>query len=159
MSPDWTWSDVESEVVPRSDTVDLCLDGSVQRKLEDARRRLRDAKKDDALDASASDIQAEVDALEEQAAAATREFEVVALPHTKWRDLLVEHPSDEPGERYDPATFVPAAIAACCPQFASAEQVAKAAETKLTTGQVSKLFRAVRVLNEGDDKVPFTRGG
>jgi hypothetical protein len=154
----WTWSDVEAEVKPRTDTIDLCLDGTIQRRLEDARRQLRQARKDDTLDAGTSDLQDEVTRLEEAAAAATRTFEVVACGHRRWRELLTEHKSDDPAFRYDAATFVPAAIAECVVQFTSAEQVAKAADGKLTTGQISKLFNAVRAVNEGDDEVPTVRG-
>lgn len=154
----WTWDDVQADVVPRTDLVALCLDGTVQRELDDARRRLRAVQADDAMDAGAADLQGEVAALEERAAQATRQFEVHAIPHTRWRQLLTDHRSDDPSERYDAATFVPAAIAACCRQFTSADQVAKAAEEHLTTGQISKLFAAVRRLNEGDDQVPTWRG-
>lgn len=160
----WNWDDVVGEVTPRSDVVPICLDGEVQRKLEHARRRLREAQRasDGTLDAGVSEIRAEVDGLEERAQAATREFTVRAIPHSKWRQLMVDHPSDEPGERYDPEKFIPAAIAACCPHFTSADQVAKAADDPdhgLTTGQVARLFRMARVLNEGDDRVPFSQTG
>lgn len=154
----WSWSDVEADVVPRSDEVALCLDGTVQRKIEDVRRRLKQTRNDDALDADSGDLQAELDALEEQAAAATRTFDVVACGHRMWRELLVEHQSDDPGERFNAATFVPAAIAACVVQFESPAQVAAAADGKLTTGQISKLFAAVRRVNEGDDTVPSWLG-
>jgi len=159
LQPDtWTWDDVAADVVPRTDTVPLCLDGTVQRELEDARKRLRAAKAEDTLQNDTDDLQTAVDELEARAEQATRLFEVHAIPHTRWRDLLTEHRSDNPDERYDAATFVPAAIAACCRQFTSAEQVAKAADSALTTGQISKLFAAVRRMNEGDDQVPFLRG-
>lgn len=155
---DWSWSDVEAQVQPRTETVDLCLNGSVQSKLEDARRRLRQSRRDDALDSGTSDLQAEVDALEEEAQQSTRTFDIVAIGHKAWRELLVAHRSDKKDERYNAETFVPAAIAACCPQFTSPEQVAKAADGKLTTGQITKLFTAARDVNEGDDQVPFLRG-
>lgn len=157
--PDWSWSDVEAQVKPRTDTVDLCLDGTVQRQLEDARQRLKQARRtSDSLDDGHADLQAEVDRLEAEAAEATRTFDVVSCGHKRWRELLVEHRSDEPGVRYDAETFVPAAIAECVVQFESAEQVAAAADGKLTTGQISKLFTTVRRLNEGDDEVPSLRG-
>lgn len=154
----WTWDDVETAVVPRTTTVALCLDGTVQADLDDARRRLRAAKAEDTLQSDTAELQAAVDDLEARAEQATRRFEIHAIPHSRWRDLLTEHRSTDPAERYDAATFVPAAIAACCRQFTSAEQVAKAADTALTTGQISKLFAAVRKMNEGDDQVPTSRG-
>lgn len=163
MSEQWTWDDVSREVKPREDVVPLCLDGTIQRKLEQARKRLREAQRasDGTLDTGTAEVRAEVEALEEQARQATREFTIRAVPHMVWRDLLVSHSGDE-GERYNAATFVPAAIAACCPHFESAEQVAQAAQDPdhgLTTGQITKLFTAARLLNEGDDRVPFTQPG
>lgn len=157
-APDsWTWADVEAEVQPRTDTVGLCLDGRLQAKIEDCRQRLKRARRDDSLDADTSGQQAELDELEAQAEKATRTFTIVACGHRRWRELLVEHRSDEPGERYTAETFVPAAIAECCLQFADAAQVA-AAQDQLTTAQIGKLFTAVRTVNEGDDQVPLTRG-
>ena len=154
---DWSWSDVEGEVQPRSTTVDLVLDGTLQAKLEDARKRVREAKSDDSLDSGRNEAQQELDALEAQAAASVRTFDIVACGHKRWRELLVEHRSDDPSERYNAETFIPAAIAECCPQFSDAAQVAKAAD-KLTTSQIAKLFGAARQVNEGDDQVPLTRG-
>lgn len=159
----WTWASVRDQVKPREDVVPLCLDGTVQRRLEVARKRLRDAQRqsDGTLDSGLGDLRAEVDALEAEAEAATRDFTIRAIPHAAWRELLIAHPGDD-GERYNAATFVPAAIAACCPHFDSAEQVAAAAEDAdhgLTTGQVTKLFSMARLLNEGDDRVPFVRSG
>lgn len=156
-APDWTWADVEAEVQPRTDTVDLCLDGTLQAQIEDVRRRLAQARNDDALDAGTSELQAELDRLETKAQESTRTFDVVACGHKRWRELLVKHQSDNPGERWNAETFVPAAIAECCPQFESAEQVA-AAQELLTLGQISKLFNKVKHLNEGDDQVPLMRG-
>lgn len=162
---EWTWDDVSGEVKPRQDVVPLCLDGTIQRRLEQANRRLREAKRDsDGTfgDSGLGDLRAEVDELEAAAEAATREFTVRAIPHAQWRKLLLDHPSDDPTERYDAETFVPAAIAATCPHFVDAAQVAKAAadpDHGLTTGQVTKLFAMARLLNEGDDRVPFTRSG
>lgn len=155
---DWSWSDVEDEAKPRTDTVSLVLDGTLQAKIEDARRRVRESRRDDALDSGVTEVQTELDQLEEQAKKATRTFDIVAIGHKAWRELLVKHRSDNKDERYNAETFVPAAIAACCPQFTSAEQVAKAADGKLTTGQITKLFTAARAVNEGDDQVPFLRG-
>lgn len=153
----WTWDDVEGQVKPRTDTVDLCLDGTIQRQLEAARAKVKDARRDDALDAPSGGLRADVERLEQAARDATRTFEVQACGHRRWRELLTKHPSDEPGFRYDAATFIPAALAECVVQFTSVEQAGKACE-KLTTGQVSKLFNTVRQLNEGNDEVPTGRG-
>jgi len=155
---DWSWSDLQpDEVKPRTETVDLCLDGTIQKRLEDAEKQLRRSGSDDALDSGSSQLQDEVDRLREQAQASTRTFTVRSCGHRRWRELLTEHRSDDPNERYDAETFLPAAFADCVDQFDSAEQVVKA-QDMLTTGQVAKLFAAVRRVNEGDDEVPLLRG-
>jgi hypothetical protein len=160
----------EVTVTPRTETVWLCLDGAVQRDLEQAQRQLQDASKDDALDSGAGQLREKVADLERRAAESTRPFEVYAVSWRQWRELKEQHPpTADQAKRmlvvglvapYNDETFVPEAIAACCVQFRDAEQVARAADDgKLTHGQVVKLFRAVRQLNEGDNAVPPVRGG
>ena len=157
MTDSWSWSDVEQDITPRIRTVDLCLDGEVQQQLEDAERRLRETRTNDSMDSGTSQVQTEVDELRQRARQATRSFEVQAVSHRRWRELLTEHPSDDPGKRYDSETFLPAAFAECIVQFDNADQVVRALD-RLTTGQVTKLFNAIRELNEGDDQVPLPRG-
>lgn len=154
----WSWADLaDDDVKPRTATVDLCLDGSIQSRLDDARRRKRSAATDDALDVDTTTVDAEIAELEAAAEAATRTFDVESCGHRRWRELITAHPSEHDNERWDAATFVPAAIAECCAQFTSAEQVV-AAQERLTTGQIGRLFNAIHKLNEGPDAVPLTRG-
>lgn len=157
MAADWTWADIRQDVKPRTDTVDLCLDGSLVAQADRVRRQIRTSRRDDAMDAGTEDLKAELELLEEAIAEATRTFDVESCGHRRWRELLTAHPSDDPSERYDVATFVPAAIAECVVQFESAEQVVEAQEI-LTTAQISKLFTAVRALNETESPVPLPRG-
>jgi hypothetical protein len=156
----WTWADVDGQVQPRTATVDLCLDGTIQAQLEDARRRLKEARRDDALDASSGGPSADVKRLEKAAVKATRTFEVVSCGWRRWRELQVAHPykGKDGAYRWDASTFVPAALAECVVQFTSEEQAVKACD-KLTPGQVLKLFVTVQQVNEGDDTVPIGRGG
>lgn len=160
MVPDLRWSDIASKVRPREDTVALCVDGTVQSQLEAARRRLADERRrsGDALDGGGTQhLQDEIGRLEAQAQESTYQFVIRSCGHERWRELLVEHRSDDPSERWNAESFVPAAIAECCDAFGGAEQVAAAA-TMLTTAQILKLFNAVRRVNEDDDLVPTTRG-
>lgn len=157
MAAEWSWADVKQDVKPRTDTVDLCLDGTLVAQADRVRRQIRQAKRDDSLDAGVDDLQAELELLEEAIVDATRTFDVRSCGHRRWRELLVEHQSDDPSERYDAATFVPAAIAECVVQFATAAEVVEAQEI-LTTAQISLLFSTVRQLNETDGQVPLLRG-
>ena len=157
MAAEWSWADVKQDVKPRTDTVDLCLDGTLVAQADRVRRQIRQAKRDDSLDAGVDDLQAELELLEEAIGQATRTFDIRSCGHRRWRELLVAHQSDDPAERYDAGTFVPAAIAECVVQFESAADVVEAQEL-LTTAQISKLFSAVRALNETDGALPLPRG-
>lgn len=156
---DWSWSDVKSDVRPRTDTVDLVLDGNIADALEHAQAALRQAERDnDTLDGSTvQEAQDEVDRLTEQAEASTRTFTVVSVGYRRWRELVEASPPRDEAERWDPTTFVPAVLAECCEQFTSEADVEHALDV-LTSGQVAKLFAAARVVNEGDDRVPTLRG-
>ena len=160
MAPDLRWSDIAGQARPREATVSLCVDGTVQSRLEAARRRLADERRRSADTLDGGDVGPaleEVERLEDQAATSTFEFAVRSCGHERWRELLVTHRSDDPAERWDASTFVPAAIAECCDAFDSPAEVSDAAKT-LTTAQILKLFNAVRRVNEDDDLVPTTRG-
>lgn len=155
----WTWSDVAKDVAPRTDTVDLVLDGQVAADLEAAQARLRLARiADDSLDgADAADAQAEVDLLEEQAAKSVRTFTVRSIGYRRWRELVDAAPSQVEGERWDASKFIPSVLLEACDQFATKQDVEQAMDM-LSTGQVAKLFGKARVVNEGDDRVPTLRG-
>lgn len=156
---DWTWSDVEADVAPRTDSVDLVLDGQVAADLEEAKAALAAAKKgEDTLDGTAvAEAQAEVDRLEEVAHRSVRTFTVRSIGYRRWRELLDASPPQREGERWDASTFIPAVLLAACDQFRSPAEVDQAM-IKLSTGQVAKLFGKARVVNEGDDRVPTLRG-
>lgn len=157
MDTAWSWSDLgDGEVAPRVATVDLVIPTAAQRaRLDEIAEALDRAKADDSIAAGgAAELAEELAAIE---AEASRTFTVRSVGYRRWRELIEEHPSDNRMERWDPATFLPAAILECCDQFKTEKQVEQAAEV-LAHGQILKLFAAIRQVNEGDDPVPFGRG-
>lgn len=162
MTEAWTWGDVAANggVTPRTDTVDLVLDGNIAAELEKARSALSAAKRShDTLGISDEIREAEgrVAELEERALESTRTFTVRAVGYRRWRELVEANRSDDPNERWDATTFVPAVLLECCDQFATEADVEQAIDV-LSTGQIVKLFSKARLLNEGDDSVPTVRG-
>lgn len=153
---DWTWGDVAEEVAPRSATVPIVLNGQVAAALDAARARLAQARREnDTLDAGALDEpQAEVDRLKAEAQRTTRDFTVRSIGYRAWRELIAAHPPKSDGDRWNPDTFIPAALHTCCDQISTPAH-ADDAVTRLATGQIAKLFAKIRELNEGDDRVPL----
>ncbi len=159
MTDEWTWGDVAADVAPRTDTVDLVLDGQVAADLEAARETLKATQResDTLSDSAVSTAKSEVDRLEQAAADSVRTFTVRSIGYKRWRELVEKHPSKNEGERWDLATFIPAVLLESCDQFRTEGDVDQAL-TLLTTGQIGKLFGKARVVNEGDDRVPTLRG-
>lgn len=155
---DWSWSDVADDVKPRIDTVPIVIDGNLGAQLDEARAALRVAQREDTLDGSATaDAQAEVDRLEALAEDATRDFTVRSIGYRRWRELVENHPSGDEGRTWDPETFIPAVLLEACDQFATEKDVEQALD-RLATGQVARLFGKARLINEGDDRLPKSRG-
>ena len=148
----WTWGD-DTNVTPRTVTVRLCLDGAAAADLVEARRALR-ASDDDSMAGPDSDLASQVADLEQQVAQATRTFTVRAVPYHAWTSLVDAHQQGkDDGTRWNPETFIPAALAACCEQFPDVDAAVDAV-AKLDVAQVGRLFRAVLQVNEGEDLVP-----
>lgn len=154
----WSWGDISDGVSPRTETVDLVLDGNIAAQIEEARRRLKEAEREDSLDGKqAKEAREELERLEEVAQASVRTFTVRSVGYRRWRELLESCPSDDPDERWNAETFIPAVLLEACDQFTSEEDVEQAINV-LSTGQIAKLFGKARLVNEGDDSVPLVRG-
>lgn len=156
---EWAWADVAKTAAPRTDYVDLVLDGAVAAELERARADLTAAKRssDTLADEAVTELEGRVEELERAAQDSVRTFTVRSIGYRRWRELVEAHPSEDPNERWDPSAFIPAVLLECCDQFHTETDVDQALEV-LTTGQVGKLFGKARIVNEGDDKVPSLRG-
>lgn len=160
----WSWSDIKDQASLPEDVVPICIDGRILVRLKAAQAKLREAlrQSDGTLGAEGvADLRAEISKIEEDRQEATRDFKVHAISYKKWRELVVAHPSDKSNRQFDAETFVPAAIAACCPHF-TADEIVSAIEdddSPLSTESVEKLFQAIWKLNSGDYPAPFTLTG
>nr|BFD90715.1 hypothetical protein KitaXyl93_20750 [Kitasatospora sp. Xyl93] len=133
----------------RETTVPLCLAGQLQGEYEALERQLTDpaALVGDSLAGSPrTAVASRMEELRAEMAEHLVEFRFRALPHEAWSDLLAAHPGGE-GRAFDPATFGPAAVAACAVEPAmTVEQYQRLAE-KLSFGQQEALLDAVWELN------------
>lgn len=117
-----TFEQIQALRKPRTDTVAIPLDGelldqiaALEAEVEYAQRR--DARRGDSLahvEAEAPALQAELDALRQEAADAAVEFVFRALPRRLYRKLVVLFPADKDNAEAD--AFTPALIAASCVQ-------------------------------------------
>ncbi|MFF2954336.1 hypothetical protein ACFVVU_23700 [Kitasatospora sp. NPDC057965] len=154
--------DIESIITGatlRETSVPLCLAGHLQGEYEDLERQLTSVAMfagDSLAGSPKTSIATRMEELRAEMAEHLTEFQFRALVPQAWSDLLAAHPGGE-GRLFDPATFGPAAVAACAigPTM-TVEQYQRLAE-KLTAGQQEALFDAVWNLNTSVvQAVPFS---
>lgn len=148
----------------RETSVPICLAGDLQGEMEDLERQLADVAAVAASTASLADedpraaIVERMAALREEMGELTVQVRLRAVPAKAWSDLVAAHPP-QPGTSglFDPATFAPAAIVACCVDpVMSAQEYAELAE-HLTVAQEDALFEGVwRINTTGAAAVPFS---
>lgn len=98
----------------------------------------------------------EIQRLEQEIAASERVFRFRALGRRKYRELLEQHPSDVPGERWDDDTFPRALISACCISPEMTPTDVDRLFDVLNDGSVETLFLGAYSVNEGVSRVPFS---
>ncbi|MFJ6616679.1 hypothetical protein ACIQOW_03720 [Kitasatospora sp. NPDC091335] len=143
----------------RESTVPLCLAGALQGEYEALEQQLADpaAQFGDSLAGSSrTAIASRMEELRAEMAEHLVEFRLRALPHEEWSSLLAAHPGGD-GQAFDPATFGPAAVAACAVNPAmTVDQYGRLAK-KLSFGQQEALLDAVWQLNNQVARaVPFS---
>lgn len=88
--------------------------------------------------------------------AATFTFRFKALGHISYSGLIAAHPPASPqGPPYDPATFLPALLVACCAEPALTSQQVVMLLEKVNDGTAQALFAAAIAVNEEVTPVPF----
>lgn len=159
-----TIADVLKKAKPAQRSVEICVDGSVSAEHEELVAELEglavanpgaiDPRLSGPRDPAAVALAERVTALEAEMAEATVTFRFRALAAKPWSDLLAKHPDPKRERLFNPDTFVPAAIAACCidPEgFDDAEQVAALFDA-LSAGQQTDLFEAAWEVNQSGPK-------
>lgn len=155
---------VSGSSLPETSVV-LCLDGTLQRRLEELAEQLVEAQRFDERHNEpdrAPAVRDQIEQLQARARDAEVEFVLRALPRKRWSDLLAEHPAtkEQKEQRLDhnPETFWPPVMAESIvtPQGATAEKVADWAANQLTDGQWQTLVQAVWQLNRGSSRSPLS---
>lgn len=172
--PAATLADINKSATPSTVTVPLCVAGKLideharlTAELEDLQlSRIGSAKLSDpdaaARDAEEDRLRKRIRKLEGDIRAQTHDFVFVKLEKNGWRDLMEEHgprKGKERQERWNPATFPPAAVRASCvsPGGMDDDEVWREFwEDKLNDGQRDELFRGALKANEGTLSVPFS---
>jgi hypothetical protein len=102
------------------------------------------------------DLVRQIEAAREGMREASVEFRLVALGHTAYSNLIADHPAPEGRqEPYDPATFLPALLAACCTDPVMTAVQARDLLDLLNDGQAQALFAAALAVNEEPSPLPF----
>lgn len=99
--------------------------------------------------------------LEEQMAERTFDFRFRALSAKGWSDLVAEHPDKAKKLAFNPETFPPAVIAACCVEPSGMDDPAKveALLENLSNAQQNLLFDAAWDVNSTAPKGPSSSSG
>lgn len=121
-----SFNEVRSRVKPRVATVKVLLGADdlpdQYEKLDEELREVVSRSAADSLD-QVNEITAIRDQMAELSARMDAEstvFKFQALPRTEWRKLIADHPPSReiqkknPRAEWDPVTFMPAALSACC---------------------------------------------
>ncbi|WP_432136835.1 hypothetical protein [Streptomyces sp. bgisy154] len=154
-------SDVLKRAKPRERTVELCIAGDVAAEVERLEAELARVSADWRPDSLAANHPGE--AIAKKIAAARERMREAEVPFTfralgakAWSDLVAQHPAKTEGQAFDPETFSPALLAACCVDpVMTVDQVTELLEV-LNTGQVQELVDAAYEVNTESTAVPFS---
>ena len=157
-------SDILRQATPREAVVAVCLAGDLVGEVDRLQQELA-AVGDDWRQQSIGDVHPAIalvkgiEDLREQMRDATVEFRLRALGHRAFSNLIAEHPAPkdaEAAEGFDPGTFLPALLAACCTDpVMTAEQATQLLDV-LNDGQARELFAAVLAVNREPSPLPFS---
>lgn len=156
-----TLDDVLEAHKPEQASVSLCVDGQLNRRMqqiiEQARRAEADSEDGSLADNEAQQLYEQAEELREQVRAATVEFVFEAIGDRPWDKLVEEHPAtkqqredDSYGWDFNESTFQPVAIAASLisPEGVTVGKVDKLQDT-LSKGQWRRLWGACLAANVG----------
>jgi hypothetical protein len=154
-------SEILAGASPRELTMPVCLAGDASAELEALEAEL--AQLGEWVPTGmgqtnpAAALQEQIDAARERVRQAVVQFQFRALGHRPYSNLLAAHPAPEGSkELYDPGTFLPALLAACCfePSLTLA-QVDRLLDA-VNDGTARTLFGAALAVNEEPNPIPFS---
>ncbi|MFI9331884.1 hypothetical protein ACIGZJ_30635, partial [Kitasatospora sp. NPDC052868] len=143
----------------RETTVPLCLAGALQGEYEALERQLTDSASlvgESLAGSPRVQVASRMEELRAEMAGHLVSFRLRAMEPEAWSDLLAAHPGAN-GKLFDPATFGPAAVAACALDPAMTVEQYQRLEKRLSHGQREVLLDAVWNLNTAAaQSVPFS---
>jgi hypothetical protein len=156
MSPDI--DSILDEITPREKLVPIITRGDLSAELEQLEAKLRTMVTEALADPPERvEVAEQIKSLEAETEKHTRVFRVRSIG-PDYGDLFADHPpTDEQrqaGYDYNPKTFQPAAVAACCVDPAMSAEKAELLRKRLSQGQWAKLVSAAIEVNVGPDSVP-----
>jgi hypothetical protein len=145
----------------RAETVlQLCLRGDVQAEIDELELQLKNLKGDilPSLGDSpeAKPIAEQIQALVDEAQAATISVRLRALPRRQWQELVVKYPAKSEDYLYDADSLLGEAIPACWVSPELDSDTLEKVLDELSQGQYDELAQAVTALNRGEGRVPFS---
>jgi hypothetical protein len=146
---------------PRERTVKVCIAGDVAGEVERLEAELTQVSEDwEPSDLTqvhpGRKISEQIKALREQMRAAEVPFLLRYIGDEEYSLLLASHPSTDPQEGFDSATFPRALIAASCVDPVMTEDDVKALFKAINQGQIRDLFDAAWDVHNSSDVVPFS---
>lgn len=157
-------ADVLKKAKPPESSVDLCLEADLAAEHDALNRQLLEAQQEEARTSRkmgdvprSRQLSEQIQELEERMRSSEVTFRMRGISAFRYQELLDDHPGREgKNERYNPLTYPPALIAACCVDPHMSEVEAKQLVEVLGTGQTDKLFSAAMTVTQGPGAVPFS---
>lgn len=169
----WKFSDAQAEHSPDVKKVPVCFNRELLYRFEEASSRV------DSLRAEAKgmmdpgpevkDAEVLLQELTEEVRASQRVFVFQSIGTKKWRDLLSEHPPEGDQRKsvtfvglpleFNPDTFVPAAMHACCVEPGITLEQAEWFAAEMPVKEVDSVFGAVLTINVTGLDRPFSDTG
>jgi hypothetical protein len=146
----------------REATVPICLAGDLAGEVDLLQQQLL-ALPDEWQPGSLADVHPRqelaerIGELRAEMAEHTVHFQLRALGHIGFADLVAAHPATDPKSPvpYDPATFLPALVAGCCTDPVMTIAQALDLLDILNDGQARALYAAALAVNEEPSPLPF----
>lgn len=155
--------DILAKATAPERSVRICVAGQLSGEYEQTVAELEQVANDSVTDQRLSgggnprrfELARRVRELEQEMEDATFTFTFRAVPAKQWSDLLAEHPDPKKERLFNPDTFVPASIAACCiepEELAGDPEKAATLFDALSSGQQGDLFEAAWEVNQSGPK-------
>lgn len=142
----------------RTKIVEVPLDEDILREIDELERALplqRHVDEAENLPPKAARMERQLEELKAQAQVAAEQFTFQELPRPVYRELLAEHPSDDPGLRWNEETFGPALLAASCVSHDFTVEQWQTLWDEWPSWVVYPMFSAAYEVCEQPSRVPF----